>query len=99
MIDKNIAVSIASDFNPGSTPSFNMNFMVSLACVKQKLSPEQAINAATVNAAVALELQNKLGSIAIGKKANFSVLKPHIKDYKEIPYFFGTNPVLERIIL
>jgi imidazolonepropionase len=98
MIEKNIAVALATDFNPGSTPSFNMNFMVSLACIKQKLTPEQAINAATVNAAAALELQNEMGSIAIGKKANLSVLKPFIKDYKEIPYYFGINPVIERII-
>ncbi len=98
MIEKNISVALATDFNPGSTPGYNMNFIVSLACIKQKLTPEQAINAATVNAAVALELENELGSIAIGKKANLSVLKSHIKDYKEIPYYFGSNPVLERII-
>ncbi len=95
MIDKNIAVALATDFNPGSTPSFNMNFAVSLACIKQKLTPEQAINAATLNAAAALELANEMGSITRGKKARLMMLKNFIKDYKEIPYYFATNPVSE----
>ena len=93
MIQKNIAIALASDFNPGSTPTFNMNFVVSLACIKQKLTPEQAINAATVNAAFALELQNEAGSISPGKKANLLILKDFIKDYKEIPYYFATQLV------
>ncbi len=98
MIKKNIAISLATDFNPGSTPTFNMNFIVSLGCIKQKLSPEQAINAATLNAAAALELGNIMGSIAKTKKAYLMILKPYIKDYKEIPYYFGTNPVESVII-
>ncbi len=93
MIDENIAVALATDFNPGSTPSFNMNFVVSLACIKQKLSPEQALNAATINAAAALELADQSGSIAVGKKARLLLLKSFIKSYKEIPYFFAVNPV------
>ncbi len=93
MIAKNIPVALATDFNPGSTPSFNMNFIVSLACIKQKLTPEQAINAATINAAAALELAGEMGSIAKGKKARLILFKDFIKDYKEIPYFFATNPV------
>ncbi len=93
MIRENIAVALATDFNPGSTPTFNMNFVVSLACIKQKLTPEQAINAATVNAAIALELENETGSIAVGKKANLLIMKDFIKDYKEIPYYFAVNPV------
>ncbi len=99
MIQKNLAVALATDFNPGSTPSFNMNFMLSLACIKQKLTPEQAINAATVNAACALELANEIGSIAKGKKANLLILKDFIKDYKEIPYYFATNPVEKNLSL
>ncbi len=95
MIDKNIAVSLATDFNPGSTPGFNMNFVVSLACIQQKLTPEQAINAATLNAAAALELSKEMGSISKGKKARLMMLKDFIKDYKEIPYYFATNPVEE----
>ncbi len=93
MIEKNIAVALATDFNPGSTPTFNMNFIVSLACIKQKLTPAQAINAATLNAAAALELAGEMGSIAIGKKARLIMLKDFIKDYKEIPYYFAINPV------
>jgi imidazolonepropionase len=93
MIKNNIAISLASDFNPGSTPTFNMNFIVSLATIKQKLTPEQAINAATINAAAALELEQEIGSIEKGKKAHLIIFKPFIKDYKEIPYYFGINPV------
>ena len=93
MIAKNHAVALATDFNPGSTPSFNMNFVVSLACIKQKLSPEQAINAATINAAAALELAHESGSISKGKKARLIMLNKLIKNYKEIPYYFATNPV------
>ncbi len=98
MIENNIAIALATDFNPGSTPTFNMNFIVSLACIKQKLTPEQAVNAATINAAHALEMENQTGSISIGKKPVLMILKPHIKDYKEIPYYFATNPV-EKMIL
>ena len=98
MIEKGINVSLATDFNPGSTPTFNMNFMVSLACIKQKLSPQQAINAATINAANAMELQETMGSVSIGKKAVLSILKPFIKDFKEIPYYFGINPIEEVIL-
>jgi len=97
MIQNNIAISLATDFNPGSTPTFNMNFIVSLACIKQKLTPEQAINAATINAAASLELENEMGSITVGKRAKLMLLKAYIKDFKEIPYFFATNPI-ERIL-
>lgn len=98
MIDKNIPVALATDFNPGSTPTFNMNFVVSLACIKQKLTPEQAINAATLNAAAALELSKEMGSISKGKKARLIMLKNFIKDYKEIPYYFATNPVYKMFL-
>ncbi len=89
----NIPLAIATDFNPGSTPTFNMNFAISLACIKQKLTPEEAINAATINAAAALELSHEMGSISKGKKARLLLLKSYIKTYKEIPYFFAINPV------
>ncbi|QSS96872.1 imidazolonepropionase [Psychroflexus sp. ALD_RP9] len=92
LIDAEIPLALASDFNPGSTPSGNMNFVVSLACIKMKLTPEQAINAATVNAAFALELQDEVGSIAKGKKANFIVTKS-IPSYGFLPYAFGTNSI------
>lgn len=90
MISKNIAIALASDYNPGSTPSGNMNFVVSLACIQQKLTPEQAINAATINGAFAMEVAGEVGSITIGKKANFILTKP-IKSIYYLPYSFGEN--------
>ena len=95
IIDSNIPLAIASDFNPGSTPSGNMNFVVSLACIKLKMTPEEAINSATLNAAYALNLSKKIGSISKGKLANFMITKP-IKSYNFIPYSFGNNSI-ERI--
>ncbi|GAB4249618.1 MAG: imidazolonepropionase [Vicingaceae bacterium] len=92
MIEKNIKIALATDFNPGSTPSFNMNFVVALACIKMGLTPEQAINAATINGAAAMEVADKVGSITIGKKANFMITKP-MNNYTFIPYSFGSNPV------
>lgn len=92
LIESQVPLALASDFNPGSTPSGNMNFVVSLACIKLKLTPEQAINAATLNAAFALELQDQVGSIAKGKKANFIITKP-IPSYGFLPYAFGTNAI------
>lgn len=99
MLENNISVALASDFNPGSTPTFNMNFIVSLACIKQKITPEEAINAATINAAFALELSHEYGSISKGKKANLIIFKNFIKDFKEIPYYFGVNPVEKNILI
>ncbi len=90
IIDANIPVALASDFNPGSSPSSNMNFVLALACVKLNMSPEEAINACTINGAFALELENDLGSIAKGKKANFIVTKK-IKSLAFLPYSFGNN--------
>lgn len=92
MISKDIAVALASDFNPGSTPSGNMNFVVSLACIKQKLTPEQAINAATINGAHAMELASEVGSITKGKRANFFVTEP-VKGLNYLPYAFGENNI------
>ncbi len=94
MIEHGIPVALATDFNPGSAPSFNMNFMLGLACIKGRLTPEQAINAATLNAAAALELSDEMGSIARGKKARLILTKP-LNHYGEIPYYFATNPVDE----
>ncbi len=97
MIEHNIPVALATDFNPGSAPSFNMNFMVALACIKARLTPEQAINAATLNAAAALELSGEMGSIARGKKARLILTRP-LNHYGEIPYYFATNPVEELFV-
>tara|TARA_B100000767_G_scaffold267136_1_gene285442 strand:+ start:9392 stop:10636 length:1245 start_codon:yes stop_codon:yes gene_type:complete len=90
IIDQNIPLVLASDYNPGSAPSGNMNFIISLACTKMGMSPEESINAATINGAYAMGLSNELGSITIGKKANF-ILTKVIPSYSMIPYAFGSN--------
>jgi len=97
LIEAGLAVALASDFNPGSAPSGNMNFIVSLACIKMKLTPEEAINAATINGAYAMGVSEKYGSIAVGKKANLIVTKP-MDSYQQIPYEFGNNPI-EKVML
>ncbi len=88
MIDAGLPLALATDYNPGSSPSGNMSFVVSAACIKMKLTPEEAINAATINGAYAMGLQNKVGSITVGKKANLILTKP-INSYQFIPYSFG----------
>jgi len=90
LIDANVKIALASDLNPGSSPSGNMNLVVALACIKLKMTPEEAINAATINGAFALELENKYGSIQVGKKANF-ILTKKIPSLAYIPYAFGSN--------
>lgn len=97
LIAENVPVALATDYNPGSTPSGNMNFVVSLACIKLKMQPEQAINAATLNGAAAMEISNNFGSIAIGKKANLFITKP-MPSVAYLPYSFGETQV-ETIIL
>jgi imidazolonepropionase len=97
LIEHNAIVALASDYNPGSTPSGNMNFVVSLACIKLKMTPEQAINAATINGAAAMELGNEMGSIAIGKKANLFITRP-ITSLAYLPYSFGQSQI-ETVIL
>ena len=97
LIDAGCAIALASDFNPGSSPSGNMNFVVSLSCIQMKMLPEEAINAATINAAFAMELENELGSIAIGKKANLIFTKP-ISSLAYLPYAFGSN-LIEKVMI
>jgi len=97
MIDAGLAIAFASDFNPGSSPSGNMNLMMSLGCVQYKLTPEEVINASTINSAYAMNLSNEVGSITIGKKANFFITKP-ISSYAFIPYSFGSN-LIESVYL
>ena len=97
LIDGGMALAIASDFNPGSAPSGNMNFIVSLACIKMNMSPEEAINAATLNGAYAMDLSEQYGSIATGKKANLIITK-NMTSYRQIPYHFGNNPILKVMI-
>lgn len=97
MIDAGLAVAVSSDYNPGSSPSGNINFMLSLLCVQYNMTPEEAINAATINSAYAMEVNNELGSIAKGKKANFFITK-EIPSYSFIPYSFANNMV-EKVFL
>ena len=92
LIDSNCTVALASDFNPGSSPSGNMNLVVSMACIQMSMLPEEAINAATINGAAAMELQQHTGSIAPGKTANLIVTKP-IPSLAYLPYAFGSNLV------
>ena len=92
LIDKNIPLAIASDFNPGSSPSSNLNLAFGLACSQLKLTPEEAFNALTYNAAFAMEVQNEVGSIQVGKKANLIVTKP-ANGLEDIPYWFGDSMI------
>jgi len=92
MIDAGLPLALATDYNPGSTPSGNMNFVVSTACIKMKMTPEEAINAATINGAYAMGLEKTHGSICIGKKANFIITKK-IPSYGFIPYSFGNHQI------
>lgn len=96
-IGAGLPVAIASDYNPGSSPTGNMCMVVALACIKMKMLPEEAINAATINTAKALELSEQLGTIARGKVANLIITKP-IPSYAYIPYAFGSN-LVERTIV
>jgi imidazolonepropionase len=97
MIDAGLPLALATDYNPGSTPSGNMNFVVATACIKMKMTPEEAINAATINGAYAMGLEKTHGSICRGKKANFVVTKK-IPNYNFIPYSFGNNHI-DRIFI
>lgn len=97
LINANAPVALATDYNPGSTPSGNMNFVVSLACIKLKMLPEEAINASTLNGAAAMELSTEVGSIAIGKKANFFITRA-ISSLAFLPYSFGQSQI-ETVVL
>ena len=97
MIDEGLPVALASDFNPGSSPSGNMNFVSSLGCIKMKMTPEEVINATTINTAYAIGLEKELGSICVGKKANFFITK-NIPSYAYVSYCFGES-CIEKVIL
>ncbi len=97
MIDADLGVAIASDYNPGSSPSGNMQLAISLACIKYRMLPEEAINAVTINGAKAMELENVLGTITKGKIANILITK-QLSSLNYIPYSFGENKI-ETVIL
>jgi imidazolonepropionase len=92
LIDAGIPLALASDFNPGSAPSGNMNFVVSLACIKMNMTPEEALNAATLNGAYAMNISETHGSITKGKKANL-IITENMTSYRQIPYHFGNSPI------
>lgn len=97
MIDSGLPLAMASDYNPGSSPSGNMQFVTSLGCVKMKMLPEEVINAVTINGAYAMDFQHELGSITPGKKANLFITQK-IPSYAFLPYAFGSNLVETTII-
>jgi imidazolonepropionase len=97
MIDAGLQVALASDFNPGSAPSGNMPFVVSLACIRMKMMPEEAINAATIVGARAMELEKEMGTLAVGKRANLWISRP-MNTLAVLPYHFGSN-LVEKVVL
>lgn len=97
IIDSGLPLALASDFNPGTCPSGNMNLVVSLACINLRMLPEEAINAATLNGAYAMNVADSLGSITIGKKAHLIITKP-VSSLASLPYSFGCNNI-ERVIV
>jgi imidazolonepropionase len=97
MADAGLPLAVASDYNPGSSPSGNMPLMVALACVEMKLTPAEALNAATQNSAAALGIGAEYGNIAVGKRGSLIITTP-LENYEQIPYFFGKR-IVERVIV
>jgi imidazolonepropionase len=97
MLNAGLPLALATDFNPGTTPSGNMNLVVATACIKMKMTPEEAINAATINGAYAMGLSDTHGSITIGKRANLIMTKP-LTSYYQLPYAFGSN-LIDTVII
>jgi imidazolonepropionase len=97
LMEAGIPVALASDYNPGTTPTGNLQVVMSLACIKMKMTPEEAINAATINGAFAMGISETHGSITIGKKANLIITKPLTSCY-QLPYAFGSN-LIESVLI
>ena len=97
LVNAGAAVTLASDYNPGSSPSGNMNFVVSLACIQMKMLPEEAVNAATFNGACAMEIEKDYGSITVGKKANLIFTKP-VPSLAYLPYSFANN-LIDKVMI
>ena len=96
LIESGVAIALATDYNPGSSPTLSMPMAMSLACTHMKMSPAEAITAATINGAWALRLANGKGSVETGKDADLAVF--NVSDYREIPYWFGTNRCVATIM-
>ncbi len=92
LLDAGLPLALATDYNPGSSPSGNMNFVVATACIKMKMTPEEAINAATINGAYAMGLEKEVGSITVGKRANL-ILTEGVSSYASLPYNFGEQSI------
>ncbi|MDC0462833.1 imidazolonepropionase [Flavobacteriaceae bacterium] len=97
IINSGLALAVASDYNPGSAPSGNMNFIISLACIKMNMTAEEAINAATINGAFAMNVSKDYGSICVGKKASL-IITTKLSSYRQIPYHFGNSPISKVMI-
>jgi imidazolonepropionase len=97
MLDANVALALASDFNPGSSPSGNLPLLIALTCIQMKMLPEEAINAATLNGAFAMEVSDEVGSITKGKLANFIFTKP-MSSLAYLPYSFGEN-LIDKVMI
>jgi imidazolonepropionase len=97
IIDAGLPIALATDFNPGSSPSGNMNFVNSLACIQQRMLPSEIVNASTLNGAYAMDVQDVLGSIAVGKKASFIITKP-LNSLTELFYYFGDHNIDQVIV-
>lgn len=97
IIDAGLPLALATDYNPGSAPSGNMNLVNSLACIYMNMTPEETVNASTLNGAYAMNVQDELGSITVGKKANIIITKP-VSSLTMLPYSFGSN-LIERVII
>ena len=97
MLEAGLPLALASDYNPGSSPSGRMQFVLSLACINLRMTPEEAINAATINSAYAMGISKTHGSITPGKMANVFITES-ISSYNFLPYAFGTN-LIEKVIL
>ncbi|MBS1622295.1 MAG: imidazolonepropionase [Bacteroidetes bacterium] len=97
LIESNCAIALASDYNPGSSPNGNMNLVVAMSCIQMKMLPEEAINAATINGAYAMEIEKKTGSISVGKRADLIFTRP-IPSIAYLPYSFGAN-LIDRVMI
>ena len=89
LIDAGVAIALATDYNPGTSPTTSMPFVLSLACTQMKMRPEEAISAATINGAHALRLSDRKGSVEAGKDADLALFD--VQDYREVPYWFASN--------
>ena len=97
LINSGCAIALATDYKPGSSPSGNMNLVVAMSCIQMKMLPEEAINAATINGAYAMEVAENLGTITIGKKANLIFTKA-IPSLAYLPYSFGSN-LIDKVMI